>query len=182
MPLISLAEILALGIVSLYMGYIFYDFIRFNAGGNSFSFEKFKYSILAAAPAVILHELAHKFMAIAMGYEAIFFAFYQSPFTLFLGLLSIFLKLIHSPLIFIIPGFVQIPTNIGSLQYRIIAFVGPATNLLLWAVASVLLRKNLNDKATMILAITKRINFWLFIFNMLPIGLFDGAKVIFGPP
>jgi len=40
------------------------------------SWKDFKFAIIITAPAVILHELAHKFVAMAMGLTATFHAWY----------------------------------------------------------------------------------------------------------
>jgi Zn-dependent protease len=83
----------------------------------------------------------------------------------------------------IAPGYVNIPEISNSFQYRLIAFVGPAVNLLLWLVSAAILKysHDLNRKSLAFLALTRRINMILFIFNMIPIGPLDGAKVFFGP-
>jgi Zn-dependent protease len=64
------------------------------------------------------------------------------------------------------------------------AFAGPAVNLVLFLATFLLLKsrsfvKN-NKKYVPLLFITSRINIFLFIFNMLPIPMFDGWKVYSG--
>ena len=173
--MVSFIEIIELIIVTFAIGYIFSGFVRLP--GLMTNYERIKNSIYVAAPAVILHELMHKFVAISFGLEATFKAFYG-------GLaLGVILKLINSPLLILAPGYVTIPAATSPSISAIIAFAGPFTNLLLWIAAYFLLKmKNLSQKQVLFLALTKRINLILFIFNMIPFGPLDGAKVFFGAP
>jgi len=183
--LITLTEILYFVILTVVIGYIFTGLFSLKPRTHYlkprfFDFQDFKLAILVTAPAIILHELAHKFTAMAFGFSATFQIF---PFGLMIGL---FLKLVHSPFLIIAPGYV-IPAS-GLLQnplaYRLVAFAGPLTNILLWTAATLILKlkSNLNQKTTIALYLTKKINMILFLFNMIPFGPFDGAKVFFGPP
>jgi Zn-dependent protease len=171
--MISFIEIKDLIIVTFAIGYIFSGFVRLP--GLITNYEKIKNSIYVAAPAVILHELMHKFVAISFGLEAIFKAYYP-------GLaLGVILKLVNSPLLILAPGFVTIPSSTSTSISAIVAFAGPFTNLLLWIAAYFLLKmKNLSQKQVLFLALTKKINLILFIFNMIPFGPLDGAKVLNG--
>ena len=92
----SLQEIINLLILTAAIGYIFTGFIKKPRDGyeliykkRGFDWEDFKFSILIAAPAVVLHELAHKFAAMAFGLTATF-----KIFPMGLGL-AVFLKVIH---------------------------------------------------------------------------------------
>ncbi len=181
---ITLLEIIYLIIVTVVIGYIFTGFVSIRPKTvynmmhpNRVDLRDFYFAALVAAPGIIMHELAHKLTAISFGYPA------QFQIWAFGLVLAIFLKLISSPLMIIAPGYVNIPEISNSFQYRLIAFVGPAVNLLLWAIAYLVLKyaKNINRKQLAFLALTKRINMILFIFNMIPIGPLDGAKVFFGP-
>ncbi len=142
-----------------------------------FDFGDFKFALLVAAPGIVLHELGHKFTAMAFGVSAVFHTWLPG-----LGI-GILLKLVSAPFIILAPGFVEIPLQLVSdLQFRLIAFAGPAVNLILWLGSKFYLEKanNLSTKAASALFLTKRINMILFFFNMIPIGIFDGAKVFFG--
>lgn len=175
----SVKEIINLAILTVAIGYIFSGFIKkpgspFRAG---FKWEDFKFSIIVAAPAVVLHELAHKFTAMAFGLSA---NFYIWPFGIFL---AVFLKVIHSPFLIIAPGYVGIPGLAQSnLTTAIIAFAGPAINLILFTTAHLILTraKHLTRIQAVALYLTKQINLLLFIFNMLPIPPLDGSKVFSG--
>lgn len=136
-----------------------------------FDFSKFKFSLYAIAPSVVLHELMHKLVAVSFGVPATFYASYG-------GLaLGIILKLIGSGFIFFVPGFVSIG-NALPYQSALISFAGPFANLVLWFVAWYVLKyksKNLSMNWSRILVITRRVNLFLFFFNMIPIPPFDGG-------
>ncbi len=187
MAIITLTEILYFVILTAVIGYIFtgmftrrpktiYDRMH----PKRFRWDDFKFAVIVVAPAIILHELAHKFVAMGYGLDATFKLF---PFGLALG---IFLKVIGSPFLIIAPGYVDIGQAALSdpIAYRLIAFAGPAVNLVLWLGSWLILKykPNLNRTTHAALSMTKIINMILFIFNMIPFGPFDGAKVIFGPP
>jgi Zn-dependent protease len=185
MVLITLQEIAELILMTVVIGYIFmgrftarpktiYDMIK----PKKFDFKDFGFAALVTAPAVVLHELAHKFVAMSYGYSATFHTWIP-------GLaIGVFLKLIGSPFILVAPGYVQIPAITNAITYRLIAFAGPAVNLILWIGATIILKKskNLTRNQTVALGLTKTINMILFFFNMIPFGPFDGAKVFWGPP
>jgi Zn-dependent protease len=66
-------------------------------------------------------------------------------------------------------------------QMALIAFAGPLLNLVLFIVAwASLKQKRLKRNTFIFLHVTKQINLFLFVFNMLPIPLFDGWKVYQG--
>ncbi len=187
MVLITFLEILKLAATSLVLGFIFmglfsrkpktvYDMMH----KKRFRWEDLWFATLIAAPAVVLHELAHKFVAMSFGYSASFEIFY---FGLGLGLV---LRLINSPFLIIAPGYVTIPGMVDSLPfvYRLIAFAGPLTNLVLWGVSFIVIKTKkdtLSHSSLNFWLMTRNINLMLFIFNMIPFDPFDGAKVFFGP-
>lgn len=187
MALITLTEILYFIILTVVIGYIFTGmFVRRprtiydRMHPKRWRWDDFRFAVLVTAPAIILHELAHKFVAMGFGYEATFELF---PFGLALG---VFLKVIGSPFLIIAPGYVSIGTAAFTdpIAYRLIAFAGPAVNLVLWLGSWAILKsyKGLNRTQFAVLSITKLLNMILFFFNMIPFGPFDGAKVFFGPP
>ena len=143
MVLITISEVIKLAVTSLVLGIIFmglfprktrtvYDMMH----PKRFKWDDLWFAILISAPAVVLHEIAHKFVAMGFGYSASFDLFY---FGLGLGLL---LRLINSPFLIIAPGYVTIPPIVSNneLAYRLIAFAGPLTNLLLWFIAFMVVR------------------------------------------
>jgi len=110
--------------------------------------------------------------ALSFGLEATFHAAYT-----WLGI-GLILKLINFPFLFFVPGFVSYSgAGVEPLARAFIAFSGPGVNLLLFLFATVALKRKWFRKYTSLLFVTKQINLFLFIFNMLPIGIFDGAQV-----
>ena len=177
----SLMEIIDIIIMSVVLGVIFSDIFKAfrNPYGtyseNKFDWEGFKFAIMVTAPAVILHEFGHKFVAMSFGASAVFNAAYS-----WLGI-GMLLKILNTGLIFFVPAYVSISGNLAPLPYLIIAFAGPAVNLLLWIGMSLILKYNLvNQKYHSLVYLTKQVNMFLFIFNMLPVPGFDGFKVYSG--
>ena len=202
----SFSELVDVVVMCLALGFIFKDFFRvhaFNARsvqhkhdplaqyngqkklgkfGAKLDFSGFKFAILVTAPAIILHELGHKVVALAYGMQATFHAAYG-----WLGI-GILLKLMNFGFIFFVPAYVSISGRVSPLEHSLIAFAGPAVNLSLFLICLGILK---NKDVMKIcgkkykrwipaIVLTKRINMFLFIFNMLPIPMFDGFKVYEG--
>lgn len=182
MPLITLTEILYLVILTFAIGFIFSGIVRLPKSDleivqvkKIFDWETIKFASLVAAPGIILHELAHKFSAMAFGLEAVFHIW---PTGLGIGII---LRILNLGFIFVAPGYVSI-VGANVFQSIITAFAGPLMNLILWLGAGYYLKKNMNlSRRTAIgVVLLKEINKWLFIFNMIPIPPLDGSKVLFG--
>ncbi len=178
------AEIVDMIIMTLAAGYIFMDFFQRPQSDDPVEALKqsqdkksrFLYSCALVAPPIILHELGHKFVAMSMGFTATFQAAY-----IFL-IIGVIVKLLRIPFIVIVPAYVSITgAGISHLQSAAIAFAGPAVNGLLW-IASLLILKTqtLNTDWYTFWRYSLYINGLLFVFNMLPIPLFDGFKVYTG--
>jgi Zn-dependent protease len=208
--LFTFQEIIDAVVMSFVVGLIFSDFFaRFNARGKqkgrvfvktrskdeieydpiehhsrktlrlgplNINWDDMKFAIMIIAPAIILHELGHKFVAMAYGAEATFHISYM-----FLGI-ALLLKMFNSPFIFLVPAFVAYPNILTPLQGSAVAFAGPAVNLILFAVSALILKyaKKLTERQIALLALTKKVNLFLAIFNMIPISPFDGGHVIEG--
>ena len=177
----SIIELIRAIIVTAAIGYIFSGYIKkpeteLNVlyENKYFNWENIKFATLVAAPAVILHELAHKFVAMSFGLSAILKIYWEG-----LGL-AIFLKLINSPFLIIAPAYVSISGNATNFQSMITSFAGPFLNLLLFLISYIVLnRAKLTRNQAIILYLTKQINMFLFIFNMLPIPPLDGSRVFY---
>jgi len=172
----NITEIFYILVLTIAIGYIFSGYIRIpGLYSRGFNWKGIKFAILVTAPAIILHELGHKFAGLAFGYNSMFYIWW---FGLGLGIL---LRLIGSPFLILAPGYVSVAPN-SSLELSIIAFAGPFINLVLLGTALLVLRfkKRLKRKEFIFWHLTKMINLWLFIFNMLPIPPLDGSKVLAG--
>jgi len=142
---------------------------------KSFAWSQLGFAVLVTAPAVIFHELAHKFFAILLGLEATFHAAYT-----FLGI-GILMKLMNFGFVFFVPGYVSI-SGANPLQNSLIAFAGPALNGILFLAGFIVLktRHHLSPKQHLFWALTRRINGFLFVLNMIPVPFFDGGHVVRG--
>jgi Zn-dependent protease len=176
--ILTFRELIDFTILIIAIAYIFTSNFTAKISFKRFDFDNFKIALIATSPAVFFHELFHKITALALGYSATFHIFTPGIF------IGVILKLISSPLLFIAPGFVSIQNVTQDIPYRLIAFAGPFANLLLFLIAIIILKKakNLSEKQLIVLHLTKKINLILLIFNMIPFGPLDGAKVLFGLP
>jgi Zn-dependent protease len=187
---ITFHEVFDIAVMTALIGFLFMDIIPMRT--HDFK-TKFKLAAFSLAPVIILHELAHKFTAMAFGLKAVFHAFYAETTTLFLGMFAIIMKLSNFGFVFLVPGFVRIcETSSGTIDYAcattlaanplwgfLIAFAGPLMHLIFWIGSGIILNKkpNLSENWTLFFVINKRINKFLFIINMLPIPGIDGYFV-----
>jgi len=183
MAFVVFQEIIDLVIMIGVIGFIFKDYMNVRDTRNyepldefkrkkSFFSEGFKNAIIVAGSAIALHELGHKMVALSFGLEATFHAAYM-----WLGIGAL-LKLIGAPFLFFVPGYVSYSgAGIHPLSMALIAFSGPLVNLLLFLFAFFAIKQGWFRKYLPQLYLTKQINLFLFIFNMIPFGFFDGARV-----
>ncbi len=168
--------IIALGFIFMNMFKPKHPYSYFNIS-QGFDYDSFKTAIYIIAPAIVLHEFGHKFTALMFGLSASFHAAY------FWLMLGIVLRLIGSSFIFFVPAYVAIQGSAVYWKYGLIAFAGPFVNFLLFLGSVIYLKylkhnkKYIKHKTMMILLLSKKINLFLFIFNMLPIPMFDGFSV-----
>jgi Zn-dependent protease len=187
MAFFTLIEVIDIVIMSLAIGFIFKDWFRkpkeydyeplADSKPNKFiNWDNFKFAMLVTAPAIILHELGHKFVAMSMGLSATFHAAYT-----WLGL-GVVLKLMGFPFVFFIPAYVSHSAAALPWQSSLIGFAGPGVNLILFLASWYILKnaKKLTKTQHIALVLTKRINMFLFLFNMIPIPPFDGWHVFSG--
>jgi len=137
---------------------------------RNYNLKEIFYWAKIAGLSVILHELAHKIVAELLGYEAFYNVFYPG---LLIGLIF---RLLNSPFIVFIPGYVEIKDSINYLHLSAISLAGPITNFLLFVSAHLLYKKMMKKEYEHL----KVINIYLFILNMLPVPPLDGFKVIYG--
>lgn len=124
----------------------------------------------------VLHELAHRIVARNYGAEAHFIANN--------GWLILSILIAFAGFFIAAPGAVWHRGLLDKRQGGLIALAGPATNLVLSALfflallAIIILRLPAPDLVLDICVIGFSLNAWLGLFNMIPAGPFDGAKVL----
>ncbi|HIH31394.1 TPA: hypothetical protein HA235_01680 [Candidatus Woesearchaeota archaeon] len=142
---------------------------------SRFNWDDFWFAAMVTAPAILLHELGHKIIALNYGLSAVFNAAY-----IWL-IVAVILKLISFPFIFFVPAYVQIIGAATTTQHTLIAFAGPGVNLILFLLALIITKtQKLKTKKLHFWVLTKNINLFLLIFNLLPIPGFDGYQVFSG--
>jgi Zn-dependent protease len=152
----------------------------FQTGADRLLSRQFATNLLIAAIvcglAFVLHELAHR--VVARGYGA------QAHFIANNGWLLISIVLAFANVFIAAPGAVWHRGYLTPRQGGLIALAGPVTNLvlavifLLGLIAFVVLRIPAPDIVYDTLYIGFKFNAFLGLFNMIPAGPFDGAKVL----
>ncbi|MFC2067586.1 site-2 protease family protein [Chloroflexota bacterium] len=131
-------------------------------------------SLVAVSLGFVFHELAHRLIARRFGYFAEY-AMWSKGLMIALGF-SLF------GFIFAAPGAVMISpkatalgsTSLSRQKIGLISLAGPATNVSLAVVFLVL------DfiRPTLLFTLGAQINIWLALFNLIPFGPLDGAKIL----
>jgi len=141
--------------------------------GTIFSIS-FYYSFIIASLTVgvgfLFHELGHKLMAQHYGCFAEFRAFNQM---LILAVLMSFFGFVLAA-----PGAVMISGPVGIRRNGKISLAGPAVNIVLAALFLGFLLSNPSGITATIAYYGLLVNAWLALFNMIPFGNFDGAKIL----
>ncbi|PIO00318.1 hypothetical protein COT72_01275 [archaeon CG10_big_fil_rev_8_21_14_0_10_43_11] len=164
----SLAELFGIAISSIGVTYIFSGLIP----GQMKDKERFKLSALIAIPSLLLHEFAHKFVAIAFGMSATYHANFWG---LFIG---VALKTMGLP-IFFVPAYVSISAFTATKTGLILTgLAGPALNGFLFAITYPLEKYMKTRNQHILLYVTRQINMWLLILNLLPIPGTDGFNAL----
>lgn len=130
-------------------------------------------SFIAVFSGFVFHELAHKVVAISYGYWAEFRA---EPRGLGFSLaLAIFMGVLFAS-----PGAVLIHGRPSLKENGIISIVGPATNILLAIVAlPFTLATDQSAALPTVMGAVATVNAVLAVFNLVPLGNFDGRKVFY---
>ena len=126
-----------------------------------------KATAIGVGSGFLFHELAHKFVAQKYNYFAEFRSFDQ--------MLGIALLMSFFGFILAAPGGVVIPNLASKKRGGIIAASGPATNIVLALIF--LAGMQFTTFFPDLFRNGFLINAWLALFNMLPVGAFDGYKV-----
>lgn len=133
------------------------------------------FTLIAIILGFVLHELAHKYVAIKRGFLASFM--FDVRWAL-ISLLTAFL-----PIKLLATGYVAIIGNVSPRDSGKIAAAGPITNILISLISFTTLRIITFLKFLYIpwildlLHIIAYVNSWLALFNLLPIPPLDGSKV-----
>ena len=133
-------------------------------------------SAIVCGLAFVLHELAHRVVARHYGAEAHFVANN--------GMLLISIVIAFLGVLFAAPGAVWHRGYLTRRQSGLIALAGPATNFVLAALFLLGLifilasRSNVPRWAVDLCGAGFTFNAWIGLFNMIPAGPFDGAKVL----
>ncbi len=131
---------------------------------------------IVAGIGFVLHELAHRVVARSYGAQAHFVA---NDRWLLLSIAISFLGIFIAA-----PGAVWHRGLLTARQSGIIALAGPVTNLLLSIlflclfVPVIILQPPAFDLWITVCYVGFRFNAWIGLFNMIPAGPFDGAKVL----
>lgn len=146
-------------------------------------------AILGLAIAVILHEVAHGYVALQLGDPT---AYYAGRLTLnpikhidLWGTIIIPLFLILSSIGFVIGWAKPVPVNYYNLRHGkygplLVALAGPATNLVLLILFGLFARLAPTNTALPFLLVSiAAVNGVLMLFNLIPIPPLDGSKVLY---
>ena len=133
-------------------------------------------SAVVCGLAFVCHELAHRIVARNYGAEAHFVANN--------GMLLISIVIAFLGVLFAAPGAVWHRGYLTRRQSGLIALAGPATNFglaVLFLLGLIFIVASRSDVPNWVLALCEdgfRFNAWIGLFNMIPAGPFDGAKVL----
>lgn len=163
---------ISLAVISFIFAYLF-------SGKNIFNPNFLLYimiTFVAVGLGFVLHELAHKFVAIRYGFYAEYRMWVEG---LILAIITAFFGFV-----FAAPGAVYIHGKyISRDQNGKISLAGPATNLILAGIFFLIMPfvSSPSDLPTAILLLICQVgvtvNSFLALFNLIPFSLLDGAKV-----
>tara|TARA_Y100000310_G_C20702563_1_gene831293 strand:- start:7954 stop:8571 length:618 start_codon:yes stop_codon:yes gene_type:complete len=146
----------------------------FSVNGFNAFISQLAIMLVAVGTGFILHELAHKYVAIHYGAKAEFRAWRQGL------LLAIGLAIFtNGSFVFAAPGAVYVfGKSITVKENGIISIAGPITNLLIvLGFGLILALTNPSEFLAQIIASAMFVNFFLAAFNMIPVFPLDGSKV-----
>lgn len=129
----------------------------------------FLLSLLTAGLGFVIHELAHKYVAQKYGKHATFVADYR--------MLALSILIAFTGIIIAAPGAVMISGFVSREENGIISAAGPASNIVL-ALLFLPFFYVLSGTWSFLASMGVVINSWLAMFNMIPFGFFDGAKIL----
>lgn len=129
-------------------------------------------AFIAVATGFVCHELAHREAAKHFGFHSEFRAWYPM-----LGIAIIFAFL--TGWILAVPGATYFfGNNVSRKQNGLISLAGPISNLILGIILIIAGLLLANPLIATVLITAAVINFWFAFFNLLPIFMLDGTKVL----
>ncbi|KDE55694.1 site-2 protease family protein [Methanoculleus sp. MH98A] len=131
----------------------------------------FAMSLVTVGVAFVLHELAHKFAAMRYGYWAEFQKDNQ------MLLVAVVMAALVG-VVFAAPGATYVYGNATRTENGRISAAGPITNLLLCIPFAALMLFGGGGLLALVGLVGLRINAMIATFNMLPISVLDGRKVL----
>ncbi len=137
-------------------------------------YQSFALSLLVSSVTIgfafVLHEVAHKYLAIMYRCNAEFRA--NDSMLILMLIVSLF------GIIFAAPGAVQISGHVTKDKYGKIALAGPLTNLGLALIFLAIILSGLGNFSLTLFRFGFLINAWIALFNMIPLFGFDGNKIL----
>ncbi len=129
-------------------------------------------TFIAVGLGFVLHEMAHKFVAIRYGFWAEYKLWAE-------GLILAVIVAVAIGFVFAAPGAVYIHGNhISREQNGKISLAGPATNIILAGFFFLLMQYSVSSQIIMLLGLLGfTVNSFLALFNLIPFSVLDGAKV-----
>ncbi|MFA7562256.1 MAG: site-2 protease family protein [Methanoculleus sp.] len=131
----------------------------------------FVMSLVTVGVAFVLHELAHKFAAMRYGYWAEFKKDNQ------MLLIAVVMAALVG-VVFAAPGATYVYGNATRAENGRISAAGPVTNLLLCIPFAALVLFGGGGLIALVGLVGLRVNAMIATFNMLPISILDGRKVL----
>ena len=156
--------------ISIAFGIFMNRFSSLKSLGLSF-YEVFIIASITVGTGFLLHELGHKFVAQRYGCFAEFRSFDKM-------LILVIIMALFFPILFAAPGAVMIMGRVDIRKNGIISAAGPVVNLVLALFFLSILFMFPTGLLKAIAVYGFYINLLLAFFNMLPFGIFDGAKVL----
>ena len=135
----------------------------------------FGMSLVTVGVAFVLHELAHKFTAMRYGYWAEFQKDNQ------MLLVAVVMAALVG-VVFAAPGATYVYGNATRTETGRISAAGPITNLVLCIPFAALLLFSGGGRLGLVGLVGLRVNAMIATFNMLPISVLDGRKVLAWSP
>ena len=136
-------------------------------------FEALPIALIGVGTGFILHELAHKYVAIRYGAHAEFRAWYFGlAFAIILPLIT------FGNFLFAAPGAVYIYGDVSRKQNGIISLSGPLTNIVLGIIFLALALVSGYGFFYSVFSSVAMINLFLAAFNLIPVFPLDGSKVL----